>query len=187
MGFTIAKPFDGHSECPKADVVQVWDGGQKNFEGEPNSLTPGELMMIWNVIDRRGQPHRWARCHAIVEATWHDNSVSGADQAPPTTPETEVIFDERVDVSVNEAINWASRQSCPVTLYLLDGGSDLSTSTKEVQAAARILDGFGRSNGWWSSDTPAFDDLDPVRKTDFEFVVEGMLRAAARARGEGAT
>ena len=142
--------------------------------------------MIWNIIDERTRRHRWSKVHAIIEATWHDNSVSGADQAPETTSETEVTFDEREDVSVNDAINWANSQTCPVTLYLRDSGVVEHSSSREVDAAARILDGFGRNLGWWSPDTPSFDDLDSVRKTDFAFIVQGMLRAATKARAESA-
>jgi hypothetical protein len=138
--------------------------------------------VIWNIIDERNRRYRWAKVHAIVEATWHDNSVSGADQAPPTTAETEVTFDEREDISVHDAVNWANSQTCPVTLYLSDGDVVEHSSSREVDAAARILDAFGRNNGWWPRETPPFDDLDPVKKADFEFVVQGMLRAAAKVR-----
>jgi hypothetical protein len=140
--------------------------------------------MIWNIIDERGRPHRWAKVHAIVEAAWHDNSVSGADQAPLTTAETEVTFDEREDVTVSEAVKWANSQSCPVTLYLRDSNTKGDASSREVQAAARILDGFGRSSGWWSRETPPFDDLNAAKKADFEFIVQGMLRAAAKVRAD---
>jgi hypothetical protein len=104
--------------------------------------------MIWNVIDRRRRRYRWAKVHAIVEPTWHDNSVSGADQAPETTAETDVVFDERKEISVNDAITWATSQSCPATLYIRDGETLDQSSSEEVDAAARILDGFGRNNGW---------------------------------------
>jgi len=140
--------------------------------------------MIWNVIDRRRRRYRWAKVHAIVEPTWHDNSVSGADQAPETTAETDVVFDERKEISVNDAITWATSQSCPATLYIRDGETLDQSSSEEVDAAARILDGFGRNNGWWSSNTPSFDDSNPARKADMRFIVEGMLRAAANVRGQ---
>ncbi len=140
--------------------------------------------MIWNVVDRRRNRYRWAKVHATVEATWHDNSVSGADQAPATTSELEVTFDERKDISLSEAIIWANSQTCPVTLYIGDGEALQQSSNAQVDAAARILDGFGKNNGWWASSTPSFDDLDATRKADFRFMVEGMLRAAATARGQ---
>lgn len=141
--------------------------------------------MIWNVIDLRSNSYRWAKIHAIVEATWHDNSASEADQAPESSAEAEVTFDERRDITVNDAINWANSQSCPVTLFIGDGGEIQHSPSGEVDAAARILDGFGRRSGWWPSTTPAFDDLDSMKKRDFRFIVEGMLRAAAKVRSEG--
>jgi hypothetical protein len=140
--------------------------------------------MIWNIVDSRRNRYRWAKVHAIVEATWHDNSVSGADQAPSPAVEAEVYFDERKDISVNDAINWANAQSCPVTLYIRDDLALPRSSSEEVEAAARILDGFGKRNGWWPSSTPSFDDMDATQKSDLIFMIEGMLRAAARVRGQ---
>jgi hypothetical protein len=138
--------------------------------------------MIWNIIDSRGNRYRWARVHAIIEATWHDNRVSGADQAPISSAENEVTFDERVDVSVAEAIQWANAQPCPVTLFLRDKEEPKSPADVEIDAAARILDGWGKSRGWWSTSTPAFDDLAQEAKRDFRFIVAGILRAAAMVR-----
>ena len=79
--------------------------------------------MIWNVIDRRSRPYRCSKINAIVEAAWHDNAVQDADQAPEATAGTEVVYDQREGVSLNEAINWANAQTCPVTLYLYDEGA----------------------------------------------------------------
>ena len=138
--------------------------------------------MIWNIIDERVRRYRWKNVHAIIEASWHDNSVSGADQALPTTIDTEVTFEEREGVSVNEAVSWANAQTCPVTLFLRDSDEVNLTSSRETDAAARILDAFGRTSGWWPREAPPFDDLDPVKKADFRFIVDGMLRAAAKVR-----
>lgn len=138
--------------------------------------------MIWNIIDERGNRYRWAKVHAIIEAAWHDNSVSGADEVPPANLETEVTFDERYGISVREAIIWANSQNCPVTLYLRDDQAVPQSSDREVDAAARILDAFGRHNGWWPSDAPSYDDLDQIRKMDLAFIVKGMFRAAAKVR-----
>jgi hypothetical protein len=141
--------------------------------------------MIWNIVDSRRNRYRWAKVHAIVEATWNDNSASGADQAPSPTAESEVVFDERKNISIiNNVIAWANWQTCPVTLYIRDDEALPRSPSEEVDAAARILDGFARRNGWWASSTPSFDDLDPTRKSDLRFMVEGMLRAAARVRGQ---
>lgn len=138
--------------------------------------------MIWNIIDERGNRYRWANVHAIIEPAWHDNSVSGADEVPPANPEADVTFDERHGISVREAIIWANSQISPVTLYLRDDQLVPHSSDREVDAAARILDAFGRSNGWWASTAPPYDDLDQVGKTDLAFIVQGMLRAAAKVR-----
>jgi hypothetical protein len=78
--------------------------------------------MIWNIIDKRTQPYRWARLNAIIEATWHDNSVADTDSAPELSFEDDVIYEERECISLHEAINWANNQTCPVTLYLYDPG-----------------------------------------------------------------
>jgi hypothetical protein len=87
---------------------------------EPSLLS---AKMIWNIIDRRTRSYRWSSVNAIVEATWHDNSVQDADHAPPVTPESEVTYDQRESISVADAIEWASSQPCPVTLYLYDEGA----------------------------------------------------------------
>lgn len=82
--------------------------------------------MIWNIIDHRTRPFRWAKINAIIEATWHDNSVKDADQALSVRPNDEVTYEERKGVSLHEAINWANNQTCPVTLYLYDEGAGTS-------------------------------------------------------------
>ena len=80
--------------------------------------------MIWNVIDKRTRPYRWAKINAIIEATWHDNTVADTDVAPDLRPqEEEVTYDQREGVSLQEAISWANDQTCPVTLYLYDEGA----------------------------------------------------------------
>ena len=79
--------------------------------------------MIWNVIDRRKRAYRWTKINAIVEATWHDNSVNDGDIAPVVDDQGEVTYDQKEGISVHEAINWANSQTCPVTLYLYDEGT----------------------------------------------------------------
>jgi hypothetical protein len=78
--------------------------------------------MIWNVVDLRERRYRWAKINAIIEATWHDNTCKDTDTAPVVRDEDEVTYDEKEGISLHEAINWANRQSCPVTLYLYDEG-----------------------------------------------------------------
>lgn len=79
--------------------------------------------MIWNIIDRRSRLYRWKSINAIIEATENDNSVYDADQAPDAESSTLVVYDQRESISVEEAINWANGQRCPVTLYLYDEGA----------------------------------------------------------------
>lgn len=79
--------------------------------------------MIWNVIDKRARPYRWAKINAIIEATWHDNTALDADVAPLALAEDEVTYDQREGISLHEAIRWANAQRCPVTLYLYDEGA----------------------------------------------------------------
>jgi len=95
---------------------------------------------------------------------------------------------------LNEAVSWANSRSGPVTLYIYDdpppGGLsrkelDARLSSKEVDAAARILDGWGRARKWWWASSPQFDDLDPLAKSEFGFIVYGILSAAAEIRNEG--
>ena len=79
--------------------------------------------MLCNVIDSRKRPYRWAKINAIIEATWHDNTVSDSDPTPPPSPEDEITYDQRENISLSEAIIWANSQPCPVTLFLYDEGS----------------------------------------------------------------
>jgi hypothetical protein len=81
--------------------------------------------MIWNVVDRRKRPFRWAKINAIIEATWHDNTVADSDTARPTSMHTEVTYDAQEGISLHEAIQWANDQTCPVTLYLYDEGAGI--------------------------------------------------------------
>jgi hypothetical protein len=78
--------------------------------------------MIWNIIDRRERPYRWKIVNAVIEAVEHDNSVQDADQADEFDPSTIVDYDERNGISIHAAVEWASKQPSPVTLYLYDEG-----------------------------------------------------------------
>ena len=78
--------------------------------------------MIWNIIDRRERVHRWKRVNAIIEAVEHDNSCVDADQAPDFDVMEVIDYEQREGVSVSDAVEWATQQRCPVTLYLYDEG-----------------------------------------------------------------
>jgi hypothetical protein len=80
--------------------------------------------MIANIIDRRTRQYRWKSIQAIIEAVWHDNHCQDSDQAEIGSEGSEVIYDERDRISISEAVAWAHEQSCPVTLYLYDEGTN---------------------------------------------------------------
>ncbi len=82
--------------------------------------------MIANIIDRRTRKYRWKSVQAIIEAIWHDNSCEDSDQAQVGSEngDSYVLYEERDGVSVSEAVTWAQGQSCPVTLYLYDQGTN---------------------------------------------------------------
>jgi hypothetical protein len=84
--------------------------------------------MIWNIIDRRTRPYRWAQVNAIIEAVEHDNSCADADQAPEAAPDMVIDYDQREAISVEQAVKWASQQDCAVTLYLYDIGTGTTGS-----------------------------------------------------------
>lgn len=76
--------------------------------------------MIWNIVDNLTRRYRWKSVKAIVEALENDNSCKDADQAPSGGTLGVVHYDALEAVSVNEAVTWAMKQPCPVTLYLYD-------------------------------------------------------------------
>jgi len=83
--------------------------------------------MIVNIVDSRTRKYRWKRVQAIVEAVWHDNACNDSDQADvgDELDESYVLYEERNNLSLTEAVAWAMSLSCPVTLYLYDpGGTD---------------------------------------------------------------
>jgi hypothetical protein len=80
--------------------------------------------MIYNIIDRRKRPYRWREVNAIIEATSHDNSCEDADKQPAA--DEDLTYDERENVSLGEAVAWATSEPCAVTLYLYDKGSGTS-------------------------------------------------------------
>lgn len=65
--------------------------------------------IIWNIIDRRERPYRWLEVNAFVEAVEHDNGCRDSDQAPESNPNSVVDYDALEAVSVQEAIEWASK------------------------------------------------------------------------------
>jgi hypothetical protein len=78
--------------------------------------------MIFDIVDERERPYRWARINAIIEATWHDNTVVEPDKAAAEPAEIEVTYEQREGVSLHEAIMWAEQDPCAVTLRIYDEG-----------------------------------------------------------------
>lgn len=88
--------------------------------------------MIANVIDRRKREYRWKCVNAIVEAVWHDNNCKDSDYADPN-PEHDLVYDQKENISLGEAIEWASTLKAEVTLYLYDQGRGTTVSKKRLQ------------------------------------------------------
>jgi len=78
--------------------------------------------MIANTVDNRKRQYRWKSVLAIVEPVWHDNSCEDSDQANETG--SDLLCDERDEISVSEAVRWANKIDIPVTLYLRDTGDN---------------------------------------------------------------
>jgi hypothetical protein len=81
--------------------------------------------MIWNIIDNRERRYRWKRINAIIEPTWQDNSCQDSDQAEVDRDAS--CYEERMNISVAEAVAWATAQPYAVTLHLYDEGRGFST------------------------------------------------------------
>lgn len=90
-----------------------------------------QMMMIWNIVDRRKRRYRWKRINAIVEAVEHDNSCDDSDQAPQADVLTVVDYDDLEAVSVQRAINWANSMESAVTLYLYDEEDGISSDDED--------------------------------------------------------
>ena len=58
-------------------------------------------------------------------------------------------------------------------------------SNDEVEAAARALFAHGHLYHWWPSSAPTYESLDPIGKEEFDAIVERVLIAAAKVRGQG--
>lgn len=75
--------------------------------------------MLTNIVDGRKNRYAFKKINAVVEATWHDNSVEGADFSE--IPEDDgPSYGQKEHVSLAEAITWANEYKTPVTLYLYD-------------------------------------------------------------------
>ena len=86
------------------------------------SLRVAGYGLIFNIIDRRGNVHRWESIDIIVEPTWHDNACLDSDQALHNNREPGYAPQE--GISLAEAVTCASSFDVPLTLYFYDKGSD---------------------------------------------------------------
>jgi hypothetical protein len=80
--------------------------------------------MITNLIDGRKSRHRWKTVNAVLESTYHDNCCDDADQAREDG-EDEVLYEERLNISIAEAMAWGMSVKAEVTLYLYDQGQGI--------------------------------------------------------------
>jgi hypothetical protein len=65
-------------------------------------------------------------------------------------------------------------------IFMMRGPSFL-----EVDAAARFLHEAGSRHQWWKPYVKSYDEMataDPIAKSEFDGIVDGMLMAAGRAR-----
>jgi hypothetical protein len=86
--------------------------------------------MIWNIVDMRKRHYRWKAISAIMEPTYHDNSVADSDQVDEIDFDT--IYDERAEISVADAVNWVQSLPFPATLYLYDLGDGIRPSASKA-------------------------------------------------------
>lgn len=84
--------------------------------------------MIHNIIDSRERQYRWKKVNAIVESTFHDNSVRDSDRIEPSDYN---LYAECDGITLKEAIAWANSYECPVTLFLYDGHTVGDDGTSE--------------------------------------------------------
>lgn len=94
--------------------------------------------MLTNIIDRRSRPYRFNKVNAVIEPTRNDNSVKGADKAPPKPrlQKSWIGYDEKEHVSVRNAILWAVLHDDYVTLYLYDRDDGIYELTQSKGSAA---------------------------------------------------
>ena len=85
--------------------------------------------MILNIIDRRKRRYRWKKITAIVEPTYHDNSVQDSDQTGVPKPGFS-DYDQREEISLADAVIWANSLPYDTTLYLYDLGDGISSASE---------------------------------------------------------
>jgi hypothetical protein len=86
--------------------------------------------MIANIIDKRKRRYRFLKVNAVVEATWHDNTVKDADQVL-SCENGAPTYEERQNIPLSEAVTWASAFAEPVTLFLYDADAGITEPCDE--------------------------------------------------------
>jgi hypothetical protein len=66
-------------------------------------------------------------------ATWQNNGQEDADTLPPPPAADDPVHEERLRITVAEAVIWASSFSCPVTLFLRDATRSQSSWSRMTQ------------------------------------------------------
>jgi len=82
--------------------------------------------MIANIVDKRRHRYRWRKITAIMEATWHDNSVEDSDQSDAVRNANATGYEALEAVSLADAVAWANKADGEVTLFLYDAGEGTS-------------------------------------------------------------
>lgn len=80
--------------------------------------------MIWNIIDKRRRPYRWREINTVIENVAHDNSCQDTDIFDEEN-EAAPLCEDRKNILLHEAVEWAETQPGKVTLYLYDKGDGI--------------------------------------------------------------
>ncbi|MGG5810898.1 hypothetical protein [Falsiroseomonas sp. CW058] len=77
-------------------------------------------MMIANIVDHRKNSYTWKEVWGVVEPTWADNSVDGADAAERPGLDDHFVISVG-PASLSSLLEWAASASeQPTTLYLYE-------------------------------------------------------------------
>jgi hypothetical protein len=84
--------------------------------------------MLANIVDQRFNEYAAARLNVVIEPSWHDNGIPGADQHESGSGEPAV--EVRYEITLADAIAWANSFPGAVTLYLYDADNDPMAGTR---------------------------------------------------------
>jgi hypothetical protein len=86
--------------------------------------------MIFNIVDERKCVYAWKDVNAVIENTWQDNSVPDGDYLAPAECD-DITYEERIGISLHEAIQWAESKAARVTLYLYSRGDGIEQPVRD--------------------------------------------------------